>query len=158
SMALGSYVYVANHIIHDIVYGRDWLDDVVAQIEGIDNTYVQIFGLTFRTVLWSLRQVLVGCYQVINLVNVALARQMEFNADLVAVRAVGSDAIVHALVRTGFADGALRRTLTDLAHAVDHKVYTRDLFFHQLRTMDFLRRVHSDPHEGEPPALPDDPS
>ncbi len=30
SMKLGSYVYVANRIIGDMVYGRDWLDDFLS--------------------------------------------------------------------------------------------------------------------------------
>src|SRR5438105_4694066 len=36
SMKLGSYVYTSNRIVGDLVYGRDWLDDVVAFLRSID--------------------------------------------------------------------------------------------------------------------------
>jgi Zn-dependent protease with chaperone function len=156
SMKLGSYVYTSNQIIADIVYGRDWLDDAVAFLRNID-IRIAIFAWAFTGVLWGLRKVLEGVFKAINFANSSLSRQMEFNADLVAVSVSGSDALIHALARLEFANEALMQAWRDLTAAADHQLYTRDLFFHQTRAVDYLRTLQKNPRLGEPPSLPDDP-
>ena len=42
----------------------------------------------------------------------------------------------------------------DLTAAGDHQLYTRDLFYHQTRSAEFLRTLRKDPQFGEPPPLP----
>src|SRR5262249_39936704 len=105
SMKLGSYVYTANGIITDMVYGRDSWDRLMSQWQNQD-IRIAVFGWALGGVVWGLRQVLAGIFRVINLGNLALSRQMEFNADLVAVSVTGSDALVHALGKLDFASQA----------------------------------------------------
>lgn len=156
SMKLGSYVYVTTGILADVVYGRDVFDQLV------DEAAHPVFRLTafvavFRGVQWCVRLLLGGLFRALNGAHSALARQMEFNADLVAVSAAGSDAIVHALARLVFADESLEQAERDLrAAATGRRLYTRDLFHHQTRAAEFLRAWHHDAQRGEPPPLPDD--
>src|SRR5436309_7917557 len=140
SMKVGSYVYLANRIIGDIVYGRDWFDDLLVKLRSIDYR-ITIFVMIFYGLQWVLRKILEGFFRAINFLNMALSRQMEFNADLVAVSVTGSDALVHGLARLDFATEALNQTYRDLSAAADHKLYSRDLFFHQSHAFHFLRRV-----------------
>jgi Zn-dependent protease with chaperone function len=156
SMKLGSYVYTSNRVIGDLVFGRDRLDDMVAAVRGVDFR-IAIFAWAFTGVLWSLRKTLQGLFRVINFANSALLRQMEFNADLVAVSVTGSDALVNGLARLNFAADALGQAWHDLTAAGDHQLYSRDLFYHQTCAGAYLRVLRKDPHLGEPPALPDDP-
>jgi hypothetical protein len=88
----------------------------------------------------------------------ALSRQMEYNADLVAVRVTGSDALIHAFLRLDFANESLTQARSDLSTAADHQLYSRDVFYHQSRACEYVRARRGDPHFGEPPALPDDPN
>jgi Zn-dependent protease with chaperone function len=155
SMKLGAYVYTSNRIVCDLVYGRDWVDDVVAFLRGID-VRIAVFAWGFTGILWAMRKGLEGLFKAINFANSALSRQMEFNADLVAVSVSGSDALVHGLARLDFANEALMQAWHDLSVAADHQVYTRDLFYHQSRAAEYLRGLRKDPRLGEPPALPDD--
>ncbi|MFU8805923.1 MAG: hypothetical protein ACNA8W_19070, partial [Bradymonadaceae bacterium] len=74
----------------------------------------------------------------------SLSRQMEFNADLVAVRVSGSDQIVNALGRLEFADQCLSQAFFDLRHAADRGHYSRDVFFHQTRASKFVRKLRKD--------------
>src|SRR5262249_38821907 len=138
SMRLGSYVYMANRIIADMVYGRDRWDDVLAAWRSID-LRIGIFGWALTAVVWLFRQILGGIFKVINFAHSALSRQMEFQADLVAVSVTGSDALVQALSRLDYAGGSLELAMHDLAAARDHQLHTRDLFFHQTRAAAFLR-------------------
>jgi Zn-dependent protease with chaperone function len=155
SMKLGTYVDRCNRIIVAVVFGRDWLDEVVTLLGRIDFR-LAVLGWAFAGLLWGLRKLLQGLFRVINFANSALCRQMEFNADLVAVKVTGSDALIHALARLEFAHEALMQACQDVTVAAEHRLYTRDLFYHQTRAAEFLRGVRKNPRLGEPPPLPDD--
>jgi Zn-dependent protease with chaperone function len=155
SMKLGTYVYMSNRVIADLVFGRDWLDDMVAALRGTD-IRIAIFAWCFTSVLWTLRKTLQGLFRVINFASSALSRQMEFNADLVAVSVSGSDALVHGLARLDLATDALGQAWNDLTVAAEHQLYSRDLFYHQTRAAEYLRSLRKDSRLGEPPMLPED--
>src|SRR5207244_2163286 len=50
SMKLGTYVYVSNRVIGELVFGRDWLDDLVNGIRGLD-IRIAIFAWAFTGLL-----------------------------------------------------------------------------------------------------------
>jgi Zn-dependent protease with chaperone function len=157
SMRLGSYVYTANRTIADVVYARDGLDDAVDAATRID-LRISVFVWVFQAGLWIVRQGLHLLFRGINFANVSLMRQMEYNADLVAVSVTGSDPLVFALARLEFAADTLGQAWGDLMAAADHGRYSRDLYFHQTRAADYLKAKRDDPKLGEVPPLPDDPT
>ncbi len=138
SLRLGSYVYTANRILYQIVYGRDSLDEYL-----------------FKPILSAIRWLLGRIFAMINFAHSSLSRQMEFQADLVAVSVAGSDAIVHGFVRSDFAHECLTQTSEALTAASDHDLHTDDLFYHQSKTADYLRVVKDDAMLGVPPELSD---
>jgi Zn-dependent protease with chaperone function len=153
SLALGTYVYVANRVLGDIVYGRDSWDDVLRRWCGIDlRLSFPAWGL--RGVVWMLRGGLEFVFNGINLLNLSLGRQMEFNADDVAVSVAGSDAIVSALCRIEFADRCHALAASELSTAADHGLHSRDIFHHQECAAAHLRAVNKKPDMGIPPAPP----
>ena len=84
SMKVGSYVYTANRVIADMVYGRDAWDNLLRDWQnGFPPGHLRLGP---RGVVWVLRKGLAGIFRVLNFANLALSRQMEFNADLVAVQ------------------------------------------------------------------------
>ncbi|MCI0685422.1 MAG: M48 family metallopeptidase [Gemmataceae bacterium] len=143
SMRLGAFVYTTNRIIYEIIYGRDFIDNAIAAFDPVLNVIRWFLGAIFR---------------VINFANSSLSRQMEFQADLVAVSVAGSDAIVNGLLRTDFAYQCLQHTWQDLTAAGDHGLWTNDIFHHQTKAAEHLRLLKDDPELGIPPALPDDPA
>lgn len=140
SLRLGVYVTTANQIVRDLIYGRDWIDESLEALGPLLALIRGVLGLLFRVITFA---------------HAGLSRQMEYQADLVAVSATGSDALVHGLLRSDFAQECLDVTLQDLAAAADHGLRTRDLFAHQSRTMEYLRLVRDEPARGMPPALPE---
>src|SRR5207249_5688256 len=110
-------------IIREIIYGHDWLDESLRFL---------------KPVLAGIRWVLGAMFRVINFAHASLQRQMEFQADLVAVSVSGSDAIVHGLIRTDFAQQCLDQTGQDLIAAADHNLFTSDLFAHHSKSADYL--------------------
>ncbi|MGE0787346.1 MAG: M48 family metallopeptidase [Sandaracinaceae bacterium] len=165
SMRLGSYVYLANRVVADLVYARDKWDDLLDGWRRQD-LRIAVFGWILTGIVWLVRQVLQGMFKAMNFLHAGLMRQMELDADRMAVAVAGSDAIVHSLVRSRFADLCLRQTFTDLTHAGDHGLFTRDIFHHQTTAAEYLRRFHKKPEWGIPRGLgpaervfdPDDPS
>jgi Zn-dependent protease with chaperone function len=153
SMKLGTYVYVANRIISDMVWGRDRWDEVLAAWGRLD-IRVAFFAWVLAAGVWLLRRMLGLLLRFNVLVEASLSRQMEFQADRVAVSVAGSDAICHALFRLGFADACMAHTLSELNDATDHALFTDDIFYHQERAAEFLRRVSGKPEWGVPPPIP----
>jgi Zn-dependent protease with chaperone function len=156
STRFDAYVVTANRIIGDLVYGRDWLDDLVSGWCRLDIRIAWIAWI-IAGIMWVFRKILEGFFYLINLLRLSLSRQMEFNADLVAVSVAGSDAGVQALYRITFYDEVWGQAISDLRAAADHKLYTADLFYHLNHAANYLRKQKQEPRLGMPPALPDDP-
>lgn len=157
SVGLGSYLYVANRVMGDIIYSRDALDRFV------DTWCQQDIRISFpawglQGVLWLVRKILAGTYQGLNLLHLSLSRQMEYNADNIAVSVTGSDALVHGLARLAFASDCLADAAQSLNAAADHALFSDDLFHHQAQAADRLRRLRKEERAGLPPALPEDPT
>lgn len=156
SMRLGSYVYTANRVIVDVVYARDWLDDLLGNLCRTD-VRIAVFAWAFYAVLWTMRKGLALLFRGINFAHVSLSRQMEYNADLVAASVTGSDALVFALARLDFAGESFGQAWADVSTAADHGRFTRDLFYHHTRAAEFLRAKKGDPNLGGVPPLPPHP-
>jgi Zn-dependent protease with chaperone function len=157
SVGLGSYLYVANRVLYDVIYSRDALDRFVDDWSRQDIRFsFPAWGL--KGVLWGVRKLLAGTYQGLNLIHLSLSRQMEYNADNVAVSITGSDALIHGLSRCTFAAECLNDAARSLDAAADHDVFTDDLFEHQAQAAVRLRRLRKEERAGLPPELPEDPT
>jgi Zn-dependent protease with chaperone function len=130
SMRLGSYVYSANRLLHDIVFGRDKWDELLAGWRGLD-LRVSAVAWVLTGMVWLVRKVLELAYRGVNLVHAHLSREMEFQADRVAVQVAGSDAIVNALYQIDRANGAYHLALGQLATALEHQLVSDDVYYHQ---------------------------
>src|SRR5262245_8393207 len=147
-----SYTVVVKRIIFDLVEGEDWFDRVIDWFKRQEN-FLYVFGSAIGGCLWLGRQVLWSMLKAITLQDRAVSREQEFHADLVAVSAAGSDAATHGLLRARFGMQCFIQAVDDLATAIDHKLYTNDLYLHQDRAAAVVRRKKKEPELGLPPAL-----
>jgi Zn-dependent protease with chaperone function len=167
---LGPYVYTSARLITDIVRGSDRADYLLRRLTPVAEAIFRVATIDFRLAvlvlpLIALLYLLIGVVKgfsavfgglrrLIQLAMLSLMRQMEFNADLVAVRVAGSDAPIDVLVRLPLADSALRQVAQDLTVAAEAGLHTRDLFYHQGPAAVFLRQLSNNPRLGEPPPRP----
>ncbi|MBI1851173.1 MAG: M48 family metalloprotease, partial [Planctomycetes bacterium] len=142
SMKLGQYVYVANQVIGNMVFARDFWDSSLQQWCRLD-VRLSFPAWTLRGIVWILRQFLAFVFRAINLANLSLMRQMEFNADLHAVRLTGSDALIAGLWKAERAHIASQIAFAELASIAAHGKYSDDLCFHQSAALDRLDDVLS---------------
>jgi Zn-dependent protease with chaperone function len=152
SALASSYTYVAHRIIADLVEGEDWFDRVVNWCKKQENAFA-VVGYVIGAPLWLGRKVLEWFYKGITLQRLAVSREREFHADLVAVSAAGSNAVVHCLLRTEFGHQCFMQALNDMSTALDHKLYSNDMYLHQDRAAAVVRRKKKEPKLGLPPAM-----
>ncbi|MEL7311625.1 MAG: M48 family metallopeptidase [Pseudomonadota bacterium] len=150
SMAVGRWVYVAQQIIAHMVATRDWLDSVVRFISRIDIRVAWI-GWILALIIWSIRSLMDTLFSIVILAERALSREMEFNADLVAVSVTGSDALVNALHKLQAADEAWQTTLDVVGQEAGNGKRITDLFEAQREAVASIARVIDDETYGAAP-------
>jgi len=150
TMMVGRWVYIAQQIISHMVSVRDWLDGLVNFVSRIDLRIAWV-GWILKIVLWSLRSLMEVLFRIVIIAERALSREMEFNADLVAVSVTGSDELVNALYKLQVADRAWRTAMDVAGQATGQKKLINDLFEAQTQALSELRRVYDDPEMGIPP-------
>jgi Zn-dependent protease with chaperone function len=155
SMAVGRWVYVAQQIAHHIVTKRDALDSLLRTLSRVDLRIAWV-GWLLSLVVWSIRSLMETMFRLVVLAQRALSREMELQADLVAVSLTGSDALIHALHKLHVADEAWERALAFANSEVREKRSVSDLFAVQKHVTTKLREVLDDPTYGEVMPLPTD--
>lgn len=153
SMALGNWVYVAQQIAAHIIARRDALDKFLRFLSNVDVRIAWI-GWALRLIVWSLRATMETFFNVVLLAQRALSREMEFQADLVAVSVTGSDALIHALHKLQAADEAWDSAQSFLNDQVNQGIANKDVFVIQTRIMQHTAKILNDPGYGKVANIP----
>lgn len=156
SMAIGNWVYIAQQVAAHIIAKRDALDRFLKSWSYTDLRLAWVFWI-LRLAVWALRAVLESIFNLVLLAQHALSREMEFQADLVAVSVTGSDALIHALHKLQAADSTWDSAQNFiLRQAQEHKA-TANIFHVHLRTIDHIGRILNDPGYCKVGLLPENP-
>jgi Zn-dependent protease with chaperone function len=153
SMAVGRWVYIAQQIAGHIIARRDALDSFLRGLSRFDLRVAWV-GWILSLVVWSIRSLMETVFRIVVIAERALSREMELQADLVAVSLTGSDALIHALHRLHVADDAWDRTLAFTDSEVRAKRTVSDLFAVQQHITAKMRHLLDDPHYGKVAPLP----
>jgi Zn-dependent protease with chaperone function len=155
SMAIGSWVYIAQQIASHVIAKRDALDSF---LQGLSRTDFRIawIGWLLSLIVWSIRSLLDTILRLVVLAQRALSRQMEFQADLVAVSLTGSDELIHALHKLQAADEAWDRTLSFTSSELRQERMPHDLFAVQSQIISKLAHIFDDASYGQVPKLAGD--
>jgi Zn-dependent protease with chaperone function len=153
SMAVGRWVYVAHQITAQLVARRDKLDAFLQSLSRSDIRVAWV-GWILQTVVWAIRSLIDLAFRGVLVLQRALSREMEMQADLVAVGLTGSDALVHALSKMRAADDSWDRTLNFAAGEKLRGVPPRDLFAVQQEIVRRMAAILNDPLYGRVPPLP----
>ncbi len=129
SMKIGSYIISANTIIHDMIFSRDKWDELLATWRGTD-IRLSFAAWIITPIIWCIRQLLRLFYLLLNLMYSLLSREMEFNADKVAVKVAGSDAIISALWKLDEGNRKWQTTMNHAYLAGQKKLFAQNLFVH----------------------------
>ncbi|MCI5146470.1 MAG: heat-shock protein HtpX, partial [Candidatus Electrothrix sp. AR3] len=153
SLAIGSWVYIARQVAAHIIAQRDIFDKFIHGFSNID-LCIGWIGWILRLIVWSIRSLMDSAFSLVILAERALSREMEFQADLVAVSLTGSDALIHALHKLHAADEAWDRTLVFVnSEAINGRAVT-DFFMIQRRIIQIIGTILNNPDYGKTPPLP----
>jgi Zn-dependent protease with chaperone function len=153
SMAVGNWVYVSRQLAGHIVARRDALDHLLSHLSGGDLRIAWI-GWTLRLIVWSVRSLVDTLFRAVILSQRALSREMEFQADRVAVSVTGSDAVVHGLFRLAAADEAWDLAMVHAEREAAAGRLVPDVFALQTRIDERVRVILDKPDLGVPPPVP----
>lgn len=153
AMAVGRWVYVAQQIAAHLVARRDKLDDFLRGLSRFDLRVAWV-GWLLSLIVWSIRSLVESAFNLVALMQRALSREMELQADLVAVSLTGSDALVHALHRLQAADDAWSRAVGFVLSEHANGRLTRDAFAIQTQVLARMGEILDDPDYGRVPPLP----
>jgi len=131
SARVGQWAHRAIVVLTEIVLGRDRFDERLAANRGARSVAVRMFATLLTVGVRGLRRVLARMLVRITRSSQALAREMEFNADLHAVALCGSDPIVAALWRAQRGALAMNASLSLLVELGNQGVFSDDLYGHQ---------------------------
>lgn len=98
SMRLGSYVYNANKVLHNMLYDNENFERTV-DAWGDIISYFKLVGALATLVIKGLQSVLKQVYEGLNVNYYALSREMEYHADAVATSVAGSSTVALSLLR-----------------------------------------------------------
>ena len=155
SMAVMRWSYLAQQIAGHLVARRDKLDDFLVRVSHWDPRIAWI-GWVLSLIVWSIRSLVDSAFGVVLMLQRALSREMEFQADLVSVSLSGSDALIHALHRMRAADDSWDRTLGAVATQHANGQIPRDVFTLHTRVMERMGQILADPEYGKVPPIPED--
>ena len=127
SMKIGSYIVSANTIIHDMIFDRDKWDEALERWRASD-IRLSAAAWVITPVIWAIRKVLGLFYAFLNIMHSSLSREMEFNADKVAVSAAGSNAIVSALWKLDYGAAHWGSTVNHANLAAQKQLFPKNLY------------------------------
>jgi len=153
TMAVGRWVYVAQQVAAHIIAARTGFDRMLAFVASIDLRVAWI-GWIMQLFVWAIRAILDTFFRLVLLAKRALGRQMEFQADRVAVSVSGSDSLIHALHRLGSADEAWDAALRFSLEEAGEGRPVEDLFALEAAMLGHLRRILDEPEFGSTPDSP----
>lgn len=135
SMKIGNYIMSANTIIHDMIFTRDRWDRILEQWRSMD-IRLSAPAWVITPVIWLIRQILSLFYQFLNIMYSSLSREMEFNADKVAVSVSGSEAIISALWRLDDGSTNWNDTVSHAFLASQKNLFVKNLYQHNALAME----------------------
>jgi Zn-dependent protease with chaperone function len=132
SARVGQWAHRTTVLLRELVLGRDHFDERLARAVRSRSIPVRWFALLLEVGVRGIRRLFGRLLGRITRSSLALARELELNADLHAVALCGSDAIVAALWRAQRAALAMNSSLAALRELAKHGILTDDLYAHQL--------------------------
>jgi len=106
TMKVGSYVYYANQIIHNMLFENESYEKIVqkwAEVSGYFSIFVLIASKINKGIQWIFRKL----YGVVNKSYLGLSREMEFHADEIASSVTGYLPLKKSLLRMSLAENSL---------------------------------------------------
>jgi Zn-dependent protease with chaperone function len=131
STRVGQWAHRATIVLREVVLGRTRFDARLGRAGRARSLIVRGVARIVSVGVHGVRSMLAHLLARITRSGQALARELEFNADLHAVSLCGSDPLVAALWRAQRGALAMKAATAALVELAKHGVFSEDLYVHQ---------------------------
>lgn len=138
SMRLGTYSYMITRNIYAMVYQKDRVDQFIEKWKYAGVLRLSMFAWALSPILEFVRFILIMMAKRLNYLQSSMSRQMEFQADLVAVRLAGSNAIINTLYKLTNINKAFKFSLQQIDMAAENGLVTNNVFQHYRGIHEYL--------------------
>lgn len=136
-MTVGSYVYNVNKIINNLLYEDDNFKDTSNEIAGVHN-FLRIFVFLALKVTSIIKWILSKLFNFVNISNLALSREMEFQADAVSAQIAGSNTIEESLLRIDLASHSFNQVLNFYYDRISQNVKSKNVYIEQTEVLRYI--------------------
>lgn len=144
SMKTGSYVYTMNKIIYNLAFQHDEYDRTLESWQS-GGGWIGIFTSLTGLIVEFVRGLLRWAYGTLNVTYMALSREMEYHADLVACSAAGNYAMISTLRKIEAAGSAYDETLNEVGVlAAKKKKKVDDIYTYHSKVQAYLTKFNDD--------------
>lgn len=137
AMTVGSYVYNVNKIINNLLYEDDNFKDTSNEIAGVHN-FLRIFVFLALKVTSIIKWILSKLFNFLNISNLALSREMEFQADAVSAQIAGSNTIEESLLRIDLASHSFNQVLNFYYDRISQNVKSKNVYIEQTEVLRYI--------------------
>lgn len=152
SMKVGSYVYLVNNVIYNLLYENDSFDLIMVKWAN-SGWFLQIFVQLAAVIIKWIKQVLKKMYAVVNLSYMELSREMEFHADAVAATFAGSGPMRTALLRSDLAEQSYGAVLNYYETQIENCIRSVNIYPEQSIVMSFIASENAMPQVNDLPLV-----
>jgi Zn-dependent protease with chaperone function len=144
SMKIGSYVYYANQVIHNLLFQNDSFGSLIDQWANI-HWFIKLGVRVAIYIIIGIQKILQFFYKLINLNYLKLSREMEFHADAIAAHVAGSDALANTLLRIDLASTAYYTVLNYYERNISKAQITNNIYPQQSWVMKSISEANEVP-------------
>lgn len=141
SMALGSYVYVVNKSIYNMVYEYDYWDRLIEQWANAGGIFGFFAHITYA-LAEAVRFILKIAYNLININYLKLSREMEYHADDIAAYIAGKNNLINSLRKLDFTSLAYDHSLNILNNSIEENKGVENLYDCHDMSIQFLAKIN----------------
>ncbi len=152
SLRAGSYVYVANRVIYNMLYDNRGYGNIlehIANVHGILAFFVNVTVKIVQGIQWVQQQ----AYKIVNKQYNYLSRQMEFHADAIAASVAGGNNLNHALQLIEFGNTAYRTTLGQYSKWYEEGIKATNVYRDQRTSAKYTALANKLPLKNELPVF-----
>ncbi|NDV57747.1 M48 family metallopeptidase [Bacteroides sp. 519] len=128
SMKVGSGVYIANTVLHDLAFQEDKWDEWVNQWCAINVWIIALSGSLTRGFTNLVKRLLRAMYGMVNRSYMQLSRQMEYHADSIACKYTGKDVFISGLCKIDFTGATFQYSAGIVKSMMDKKKKPENVF------------------------------
>lgn len=152
SMKVGSYVYYVNQVIFNLLYENDEYDNTLKKWGDV-SSYLALFAVVALGVVKGIQWVLAQMYSLVNKNHLALSREMEFHADLIAANITGYQPLADSLFRMQLSDFSLNAVFNYYGQIIAENKRSRNVFVEQFFVMNLYAKNSNLPYSNSLPKV-----